>query len=158
MVFVGLNLVAMASTRVGETVPFHFIWISLTVVYGVRLWALPATLAALVSICVLTAVVLAVDVSRYGLDAAELTEVPLMAAVFLVMIFHVRHRQAALETASRAAETERRLRENEREFLRDVSHLLRTPITIARGYTELLQAAAPDDTAGPTPRWSSASW
>ncbi len=43
-----------------------------------------------------------------------------------------------------AAEQERQ-RELERDFLRDASHLLRTPVTIARGFTELLRGDLEDE-------------
>ena len=39
-VFVGLNLIAMRLFDNWATVPFLAIWVSLTVVYGFRLWRL----------------------------------------------------------------------------------------------------------------------
>jgi two-component system OmpR family sensor kinase len=62
-----------------------------------------------------------------------------MAAMFMAMVWHARRRAAAMEQVRRLADSERRLRE--REFVRDASHNLRTPITVARGYTELIRAA-----------------
>jgi len=41
-VFVGLNLVAMRVLSNWQTVPFLAIWISLTVIYGFRLWSPPS--------------------------------------------------------------------------------------------------------------------
>ena len=69
-----------------------------------------------------------------GLD--EMTEVPLMGAMFLAMVWHARRREAALAEARAAAE-------RERDFIRDASHLLRTPITVARGHAELARRDAP---------------
>ena len=37
--FAAANLVAMALLPAWETIPFHFIWISLTLVYGFRVWS-----------------------------------------------------------------------------------------------------------------------
>ena len=37
-VFAAANLVAMALVPSWETIPFHFIWISLTLLYGFRVW------------------------------------------------------------------------------------------------------------------------
>src|SRR5215213_5850412 len=144
-VFGAVNVWAMVATRVGETVPFHFVWISLTLVYGYRTWTLRSTVAVLVLVCVVTAGALLVVVSRGRTEPAELTEVPLMAAVFLAMVWHARRRQAAIAEVRRYAAEQERLRERERGFLRDASHLLRTPVTVARGYTELLQAGATDE-------------
>lgn len=45
------------------------------------------------------------------------------------------------------AANEQRLRERQRDFVRDASHELRTPITIARGHAELLRASATDPQA-----------
>ncbi len=142
--FIILNTVAMLETTVGQTVPFHFIWISLTLVYGYRAWRTRWTVAALGAVCTLTAVSLLFAVQTDGLDPAELTEVPLMAAVFLANIMHARRRESALAQVRLFATEQQRQRDNERNFLRDASHLLRTPVTIARGYTELLRLGLVD--------------
>src|SRR5439155_951690 len=75
----------------------------------------------------------------------ELTEVPLMAGMFVAMVWHARRRQAALQEVSRLAENEHRMLERERDFLRDASHELRTPVTVARGHADLIREAASDD-------------
>ena len=138
--FVAGNTAVLLATKVGQTVPFHFIWISLTLVYGYRTWSAARTLLALAVVCTITAASLLVAVDTDGLDPAELTEVPLMAAVFLANILHARRREAALAQVRRYAAEQERQRQSERDFLRDASHLLRTPVTIARGFTELLRA------------------
>jgi signal transduction histidine kinase len=61
----------------------------------------------------------------------ETTEVPLMALMFLAMVWHARRRE-------RAAAAARAAREREREFIRRASHELRTPITVAKGYAEMV--------------------
>jgi two-component system, OmpR family, sensor kinase len=139
------NVAAMLAATVGQTVPFHFIWISLTVFYGYRTWSMRTTVVVLALVCVVTGAALVLDVRRGSTEAAELTEVPLMAAVFLAMVWHARRRRAALARVRKYAAEQETLRRKEREFLRDASHLLRTPVTVARGYTELLQAGAEDE-------------
>ena len=37
------NLAAMAFWPSWETIPFHFIWVSLTLLYGFRIWGLEVT-------------------------------------------------------------------------------------------------------------------
>ena len=143
--FIALNTVAMLATQVGQTVPFHLIWVSLTLAYGYRAWRAPWTLASLLAVCAITASGLLFAVEQDGLDPAELTEVPLMALVFLANIMHARRREAAFEQVRRVSAERERQREKERDFLRDASHLLRTPVTIARGYTEMLRATLGDD-------------
>ncbi len=68
----------------------------------------------------------------------ELTEVPLMAAMFWVMMRHGRRRLAASAEYVRVSEENERLLAAQRQFLQDASHQLRTPITIALGHSELL--------------------
>src|ERR1035438_2602454 len=43
VVFVGLNLIAMRLLPAWQTVPFLIIWVSLTTIYGFRLWRLGST-------------------------------------------------------------------------------------------------------------------
>jgi signal transduction histidine kinase len=57
-----------------------------------------------------------------------------MAAMFLAMVWHAHRGQGALEDVRRAAD-------REREFVRDASHQLKTPIAIARGLASLVRDA-----------------
>jgi signal transduction histidine kinase len=148
--FAALNIAAIVILIRWETIPFHFVWVSLTIVYGFRIWGLRSTLVVLVVVMALTSWALASTVIRGHEHPDELAEVPLMAAMFLAMVWHARRRQTAIEEARRLAESEHRLLEAQREFVRDASHELRTPITIARGHAELtrnsdLPAQARDD-------------
>jgi signal transduction histidine kinase len=141
------NVVAVLLLADWETIPFHFVWVSLTLVYGFRVWSAQTTGVLLVAVVAFTgsALVFAVVRSNEGFD--ELSEVPLMAVLFVVMVWHARRRQAAVDEARRRAEAEHLLRERQREFVRDASHELRTPITVARGHAELLRAATHDPQA-----------
>src|SRR5256885_14471566 len=94
-VFTVLNLVAMMVFKDWETVPFHFIWVSLTILYGLRVWPSGPTLAVLCAIVALTGLGIYADISGGFQQAAELTEVPLMAAMFLAMVWHARRRLTA---------------------------------------------------------------
>ena len=60
--FVLANTAVLLTTQVGQTVPFHFIWISLTLVYGYRTWSATRTLLALVVVCTITAASLLISV------------------------------------------------------------------------------------------------
>jgi signal transduction histidine kinase len=138
------NWAAMIAWPSWETIPFHFLWISLTIVYGFRVWSPPVTAA------VLSVVILGTGAS-IGADAfagiqlwGELFEVPLMSAMFLAMVWHARRRQAALRALKEVADTRASLLERQKRFLHDASHELRTPVTIARGHLELLRWTEPD--------------
>jgi two-component system OmpR family sensor kinase len=132
--FAGANLAAMSIWPGWETIPFHFVWISLTLVYGFRVWRPPATALVLGAVFCTTGALILSDAFMGVQLWGELFEVPLMSAMFLAMVWHARRRQAALRVA------ESLLAQQER-FLHDASHELRTPVTIARGHLELLRSS-----------------
>jgi len=135
--------VILALSRL-ETIPFHLVWVSLTLVYGFRRWRSRTTMAVLVIVVAVTGAALAWSIARGHEGPDELAEVPLMAAMFLAMVWHAERRQAAVEAARRLAESEHQLLMSQRDFVRDASHELRTPITIARGHAELIRSSRPN--------------
>ena len=140
-IFAIINLLGMLVFATWETVPFHFIWVSLTLLYGFRVWRLTPTLSVLGAIILVTAAILIVDIERGTQPLDELTEVPLMSAMFLAMVWHARRRLVAIEEMRRVSNENLRLLERERRFIQNASHELRTPITVAIGHAELLQRA-----------------
>ena len=138
------NLAAMLLVPEWETVPFHFIWVSLTVLYGFRVWKMGATLWLLAAVISFTGAVLTIDFIRGDQPADELTEVPLMAAMFLAMVWHARRRLAMMQEVERVSEANLRLLQREQQFVQDASHELRTPITVALGHSELIQRTSAD--------------
>jgi signal transduction histidine kinase len=137
-IFSAINLAAILAFDGWETVPFHFIWISVTLLYGFRIWAPKPTLVVLAVVMAGTGAGIGVDVVRGAEPVAELTEVPLMAAMFLAMVWHARRKLAAEQDSHLVSEENARLLSTQRRFLQDASHQLRTPITIALGHAELL--------------------
>jgi signal transduction histidine kinase len=143
--FAAANVLVILVLGQFETVPFHFVWVSLTLLYGVRVWRPRTTAIVLVAVMCSTGVVLTWTVIHEQERIDELTEVPLMAAMFLALVWQANRRQRAVEDARAATEGERRMSERQRAFVRDASHELRTPITIARGHTELIRQGVRDD-------------
>jgi signal transduction histidine kinase len=139
-----VNLVAMWRFPEGETIPFHFVWISIAVVFGVNSWPLAGMLTALGAVTASTGLLMLDQATRGEIRFEETAEVPLMAAVFLVMVWHVRGRQRALDELRRVAALERQRAETQDLFVRLGSHELRTSITVARGYVELIRSAHED--------------
>jgi len=139
--FASANVTAIVLMSRWETIPFHFVWVSLTLVYGFRHWRFRTTMLLLLVVIAATGAALAVSIARGHQGPDELAEVPLMAAMFLAMVWHAERRQAAVEEAGRLAGSEHRLLMGQREFVRDASHELRTPITVARGHAELIRDA-----------------
>jgi signal transduction histidine kinase len=149
--FVALNLAAMRLLSNWATVPFLAIWVSLTVVYGFRLWRLQPTILTWAAVTLATGGIIFVQVLKGQQDADYLAEVPLIALMFLVMVWHGRRRLAAsqerltaMEQVQRISEENLRLLEQQRQFLQDASHELGTPITVALGHAELIERAATD--------------
>jgi signal transduction histidine kinase len=120
------------------------VWIGLSVVYGLTTWRLVPMVLVLAAVAVATAYILIHHAQMGAIGWEETTEVPLMSAVFGVMVWHVRRRQLMMAAVGRLAEAERRRADAQNRFIRLASHELRTPITVARGYTELVRAASGD--------------
>jgi signal transduction histidine kinase len=136
--FAAANYAAMIAWPSWETIPFHFVWISITLLYGFRVWAPRPTLIVLGCVMALTGFSIGLD-AFHGIQLwGELFEVPLMAAMFLAMVWHARRRVDAQRIAEGRAEEHRLLLESQERFIHDASHELRTPVTIARGHLELL--------------------
>jgi signal transduction histidine kinase len=150
-VFAGLNLAAMRLFPAWQTVPFLAIWVSLTVIYGFRLWRLQPTILTWAAVTLATGGIIGVQVLKGQQDADYLAEVPLIALMFLVMVWHGRRRLAAtqerltaMEELHRVSQENLRLLEQQRQFLVDASHELGTPITVALGHAELIEQTVTD--------------
>ena len=146
--FVGLNLAAMRLLPSWQTIPFLAIWVSLTAIYGFRLWRLQPTILTWAAVTLATGGIIGVQVLRGQQEADYLVEVPLIALMFLVMVWHGRRRLAAteervaaLEEVQRVSQENLRLLTQQHRFLQDASHELGTPITVALGHAELIERA-----------------
>jgi signal transduction histidine kinase len=145
--FALVNVGAMLLWPRWETIPFHLIWFSLTLLYGFRVWGLNATFVVLIVQGIITGLLITNDAHHGTQEWGELFEVPLMSAMFLAMVWHARrHREAADALEENTRERSAILARQER-FLHDVSHELRTPITIARGHLEIMRQ--PDEPEQP---------
>jgi signal transduction histidine kinase len=142
--FILLNLLAMRLFAQWQTVPFLVIWISLAALYGFRLWRLGSALFTATTLTLATGGLIGWQVLRGKQDADYLAEVPLIAMMFVIMVWHSRRRIAAMEEMRRVSDHNLRLLEQQRHFLQNASHELRTPLTIALGHTELIERAATD--------------
>ncbi|HEX3388576.1 MAG TPA: hypothetical protein VHT94_06035, partial [Streptosporangiaceae bacterium] len=127
--FVGINLVAMRLLPAWGTVPFLAIWVSLTAIYGLRLWRLQPTILTWAAVTLATGGIIVVQVLKGQQDADYLAEVPLIALMFLVMVWHGRRRitamqqqLAAMKEVQRVSQENLRLLKEQHRFLQDASH------------------------------------
>jgi signal transduction histidine kinase len=115
----------------GFDLPFYLVYVSVGLVYGLRMWAVRPAVTAIVLVMISTGGLTLLDVSRGVESAAELVEVPLLSLFYLTMVLHVRSRQRMLGIVSKVLNHEGRLHAY-------ATHELMTPLTVARGEMELL--------------------
>ncbi len=128
-----------------ETIPYHVAWIGVALAYGFDPWPLGRTLGALVVYTCTTGGILVLRAATGVVAWEETAEIPLMATLVLLSVWHVRRRQAAMAELLRMADRDR-LRAQQRERLsRVTSHEMRTPLTIAVGYVDLLLERETED-------------
>ncbi|MEZ0448848.1 sensor histidine kinase [Cellulomonas sp. ICMP 17802] len=131
-----------------ETIPYHIAWASFALLYAVGDWRLSWAVGGLVLCTVATGAVLINSVLDEHIVWQEATEIPLMSVLMILSVWHVRRRQLALLTVTSMAQQEQEQAANRERLTRLTSHEMRTPLTIARGYVELLH----DRTADPEER------
>jgi hypothetical protein len=119
--FAAANLVAMALLPSWETIPFHFIWISLTLVYGFRVWEPGSTGIVLGLVILATGGLILSDAFSGDQLWGELFEVPLMSAMFLAMVWHARRRQDAVRTLEGEVKERAGLLAHQKRFLHDAT-------------------------------------
>lgn len=146
--FAIVAIVLMSSYPEWATIPYHLLFLSVMLVYGFRVWPVPSTFAVIALITGVTGVLMVSSYRAGVIDWAELSEIPLMPALLVAMVWHARRRAAAHRALEQMSAVQRSMFERERTFFRDTSHAIRTPVTIARGHLELAAA----DTEAPATR------
>jgi len=142
VVFATVMLVLTWYSDFGMTIPYHLLFVSFALVYGFRTWSLTASALVLGGLTLATGVIFVRAYVIGEIEIDELAEVPLMPLIVAFMVWHALRRAAAQRQVEELAARERSRVDRQREFLRDTSHAIRTPVTIARGYVELLRMDA----------------
>ncbi|MGD0245022.1 MAG: HAMP domain-containing sensor histidine kinase [Streptosporangiaceae bacterium] len=133
-----LNLVAIVAWPSWDTIPFHLISIGFALLYGLRLWPADPVLWGLGIVIITTIAGISLDLLHDNEQIEEVAEIPLLAAMFVVTVWHANRRITADRERQLIGEKNTRLLDAQRRFLQDASHHLRTPITIALTHAELL--------------------
>src|SRR5436305_15266270 len=81
-----LALILLDGPHGWETVPFHFIYVSFTVLFGYRMWRRTGTVAGIVFVTLSSGLLTLLAIERNREDWAEFTEVPLMGLMFGAMV------------------------------------------------------------------------
>ena len=127
-----------------QTVPYHLGWAGFALAFGLGTWSRPQLVTALTWYTLATGVALERSYLMGHIGWDETTEIPLMFLLAMLMVWHVRRRQAALAHVTRMAERDVQACLDREQLMRLTSHELRTPLTIARGYIEHLQTRVTD--------------
>jgi two-component system, OmpR family, sensor kinase len=133
-----LNVVALAVWPDRETIPFHLISMCFALLYWLRIWPTDPTPWGLGIVLITTVTGIALDVVHDAGSMEEVTDIPLLATMFVAIVWHA-NRTVTADRARRLLWDENvRLLAAQRRFLQDASHHLRTPVTIALTHAELL--------------------
>ncbi|TFC25198.1 HAMP domain-containing histidine kinase [Cryobacterium sp. TMT1-3] len=147
-VFAGLNCYLTFALPGQETIPYHLVWASFALLYGLCPWPRRATLVVFAVIMTSTGIALVRHALAGIIGWEECSEIVLMGGIISLLIWHV-NRQWAAQARLRALQQADRYRSEQREnAARFGSHEVRTRLTIARGYAQLIA----DQSAEPTVR------
>ncbi len=96
-------VVAMMVLPDQATIPYHLGWASFALAFGLGTWARWQLVTSLTWFTLATGTALVYRWVLGGIGWEETTEIPLMLFLALIMVWHVRRRQAALAAATRLA-------------------------------------------------------
>ena len=136
--FAAANIAWMEILPDWISIPFHFIWVSFTLLFGFRIWTNRLTWTLALLVVFVTGVVL-IHAWIRGMRSDELFEIPLMFCMFLAMVWHTNRRKLAFTRMRQVSEQNARMLEREHAFIQNASHELRTPVTVALAHAELAQ-------------------
>ena len=129
-----------------ELVLFHVVWIGLAVV-ALRVSSERVHVSILMCFVGALAIVVEVDVLRTHYEVRDtLLELSLDIPAFVALIVLARRHGRVLAAEHENTAVEQRRHERQRAFFANASHALRTPITIARGHTEMALRSTSDPT------------
>ena len=138
------NLVLMVLFAGMETIPYHLIWASFALLYGLLPLSRRATVAAFIVVTASTALPLVLHAQMGAIGWAECSEIVLMGVIVWLLIWHVnRHRAAQCSIGDLLADE--RVQAAQRELTaRFGSHEVRTRLTVARALVEMMRQDSTD--------------
>jgi signal transduction histidine kinase len=131
-------VVAVAVWPSRETITFHVIATCFALLYWLRVWPADPMPWGLGIVLITTVTGIALDVLHDAGSMEEVTDIPLLATMFVAIVWHANRTVTADSERRRVGDENARLLAAQRRFLQDASHHLRTPVTIALTHAELL--------------------
>lgn len=145
LTFASANAAAMYLLPGKETIPYHLIWASFAFLYGLSRWSRATTWTTFTSITVITGIPLLRHARAGHIGWEECSEIVLMGVIAALLVWHVNRQQSTQDRIVELREAERVRARNRELATRFGSHELRTRLTIARGFTDLIRENAADD-------------
>lgn len=125
-----------------ETIPYHLGWAGFALTFGLSAWSRWQVVSALAGYTLVTGLILVRSAAHGIIGWEETAEIPLMFILAQLMVWHFYRRQEALAQATLLAERDVEASRDRERLMRLTSHEMRTPLTIALGYVDLLEARA----------------
>lgn len=146
VVFAVINAWLMFMLPGEETIPYHLIWASFALLYGLVAWSRATTGLAFWTVTAVTGIALVKHAAAGIINWEECSEIVLMGILVALLVWHVNRHRTAQTHLAELRESERVRAHNREVATRFGSHEVRTRLTIARGFAELVHDAASDDT------------
>ena len=127
-----------------ETIPYHVAWVGFALAYGSTTWSTRRAVLGLLVFTAVTGGILCLRAVQGALAWPETAEIPLMTVIMALLVWHIRRRQDSLSTVTALADRECERAAAEEQLTRLTSHEMRTPLTIAGGYVQMLRAKEED--------------
>jgi signal transduction histidine kinase len=145
LVFAGVNAYLMYVEPGKETIPYHLIWASFALLYGLADWPMPGSVVAFSGITLVTGIPLVRHARAGYIGWEECSEIVLMAVIAGLLVWHVRRSLSAQHRLSELREIEQSRAHTRELASRFGSHELRTRLTIARSLIDLIRTTADSD-------------
>lgn len=144
LLFAAVNAALMYLLPGRETIPYHLIWASFAFLYGLIRWSRRTTWIGFWAITVITGIALIRHASAGIIGWEECSEIVLMGVLVALLIWHVNRQRAAQDDLALQAAIEARRNRNREITAQFGSHEVRTRLTIARGFVELIKNGCSD--------------
>jgi signal transduction histidine kinase len=141
-VFAVLAMALMFAMPERETIPYHLLWASFALLYGLWRWPRVLSRSVFLAIVAITGTALIKHAAASLIDWEECTEIVLMALIIAVVMWHVDRNWTIQDHLVATREAERQRAQQRDTAARFGSHEVRTRLTIARGYAEIIADTA----------------